>query len=135
MISQSVTLFIAVSLMLLYRTIDLFTVHEKIAQLLQKHSWMNEKISFRTKRLFLKNFGNKSRIVVVFAMGLSLLYKEFISALMIIYFIILMVVGYSAILNGNNSSSSTLVVAFSTACVSLIGSVTNFVIERIKTNI
>ena len=132
---ESSIIFIVVSLMVLYRTVDLYCTQAKISQLIQRYSWFEDrKLSFGAKRTILLGFGSKARTGIILIKWLAIVNTEFLFILMIIYISILSLAGLTFILVNKPDILAAILVACSTAIISLFGSYTNFLIEKIKLN-
>lgn len=135
-IMDSVYLFIVLSLLLAYKTIDFICLREKIRQISSKLIMKPPKeMRFSDKRKILSSDVNKKKMYFSFAFFLNKVHEEFIITLMCLYIFILVILGYTEILIKYNTLSTTAyALVFSTACLTILISVTNYFIEKIKTN-
>ncbi len=130
---ESTTLFMIVTLMLIYKSIDLFRIKEKSNQLLNYPIMRSYNYLSLTEKKQILNSNFNSKLILRMACFLQQYNKELLSILMFIYILILAMVGYATILKDNGQSTfATLVIAISTACISLVGVIANYLTERIK---
>jgi hypothetical protein len=133
--ADPLTLFILVSAVLIYRTVDLVSTKVKLEQLAVKASWWTgEGLSFSVLRAAVRACKTNTRTVVSCFRLLMRIRADFVAGLMLLILALFAIVGYSVLLSEGvrTGARATLVVAVITALVSLIASVTNLLIEKVK---
>jgi hypothetical protein len=140
------TLFFLVTAMLVYRTVDLLCTKEKLEQLASRATWWkkesitfkawwkNESITFSVIIGAARTTKHNARAVLLHFKILMLIRQEFIAGTMVLYLSLLAMIGYSVMLSEyvRTGNGASLVVAVATALVSLVASLMNYEIEKVK---
>lgn len=133
--ADSLTLFILVAAMLVYRTVDLVSTKEKLEQVALRTNWWTGKFTFAVLRGALRHCKRDARVLLPRISLLMRIREEFVAGLMLLYLFLFMIVGLCVLLSEGvrTGAKVTLVVAIVTAIISLISSIINLLIEKVKT--
>ena len=127
----SFTLFVTIVSLLLYRTIDLLSLREKVRQLLNRVGWdETTRLKYSTMRRACATFGPSARSLLWMVQRLQHISKDFPLLLMVIYLLAIFLIGVSGLLSG--TAAATYVVIGVTFVTSLFSASVSYMVEHLR---
>jgi hypothetical protein len=129
------TLFLLVTAMLCYRTLDLLSTKVKLEQVALRATWWSDTCAkYSLVRMAIRATNHNARTVLFHLKILMRIRQEFIAYMMFLYLFLFAFVGFSVLLFDavRSGGGASFVVAIATAIVSFLTSAMNYEIEKVR---